>query len=111
MLRYPFMVFFGDTPKPRSSTARNKVSIGDVKDIAQPFPRAGIIDQRNAFGPLIYPASHLAIPSLQLCTGSCPRTLGMNQERVSKVIAVQLRGCIEIIQPFFRVAADFLGMG
>ena len=79
MLCYPFMVFIGDSPEPGSTTTRNKVGIRNIEDIAQPFPRAGIINKRNAFSTLVYPTPHFTVPSLQLCTSGRLRTLCMDQ--------------------------------
>ena len=75
-------------PKPGISPARNKMRVGNIKYIPQPFSWSGIINQGNALCAPVDPSSHLLIPYFQFCTGCSLWPLGMDQQTVRKVIPV-----------------------
>ena len=58
----------------------NRVRIGNIKDIPQPKPGTGIVQQRDALSAAVDPPVHLAVPQFQLRTGGCTGALGVDQE-------------------------------
>lgn len=88
----------------------DRVGIGNVKDVPQPKPGAGIVQQSNAFRATVDPAVHLTVPQFQLRTGCRVGALGMDQKIVLERISVQPCGGIQIPHPVTGRPAYFLGV-
>ena len=74
------LVRFLHFPQVGVSCPFNRVRIGNIKDIPQPKPGTGIVQQRDALSAAVDPPVHLAVPQFQLRTGGCTGALGVDQE-------------------------------
>ena len=104
--RHRSLVLFLQLPQPGCAGMFTGAGVGNVKDIAQTGPVAGIVHQGDTLGATAHIPAHFVIPQLILGAGGGVRALGMDHQLLVERVFVKTGGGGEESRPFLPATGE-----